>query len=46
METHKSNTGSMVGHTGSDCKCNPKRVVHFNNRNSGRFTPVTYIHNN
>ena len=45
METHKIASGSLVGHAGRDCHCNPKVVVHFTGKNSGRFTPVTVIHN-
>ena len=46
METHKVETGSIIGHGGRDCECGPKRVVHFDGRNSGRFAQVTYIHYN
>ena len=46
METHKVESGSIIGQGRRDCECNPVKVVHFDGRNSGRFATVTYTHNN
>lgn len=46
METHKVESGSIIGHGRRDCECKPVKVVHFDGRNSGRFAQVTYTHNN